>query len=272
MASSKGINWTHLGSPPDAARALRDSAYGEGCVGAWVFYRGWQRGLTAFDLSPFGINGVLTNFPLPSPWQSSGLVFGGTDDYVELGEPPQLDAIANGTIALRMRPDGVATVPRVFGKDATGLNGDIVIFLEAGNQKVGFNMEPGGGANTVLSDVGVTLGVWIHVVVIWGVGGMRMYVNGAKQADTDVYAGSYTSPGNSWRIGDRNGTPLAFDGAIESVLMWNRQLPESQVTRLAADSLTPFRWKRRSYFYGDVIAAGASAFFYHRYVLSRRVA
>ncbi len=178
-------------------------------------------------------NGTLTNME-DGDWNIGGgilgnsLSFGGTDEYVNM---PYTIADTTGTLSFWVNSTGVSG--GILGRDDTGSNaGDWTMFHSAGSV-VSFTIDDGGGAHTISSDDDLP-NAWTHVVLLWGTGGMKMYINGTLQIDDDAYTGAPTL-GSPWAIGafyKDTGPVNAYIGQVDEIGLWNRRLNTTEIDNL----------------------------------------
>ena len=123
----------------------------------------------------------------------SSLIFSSANDnFVNIpGTPFEL---ANGTWEAWFKVSSLSSNRQaIIAKDQTGYNDDGWLGIEnnssGGNSnKLYFYIDKSSGSTAypIYSDSAVVAGVWYHVAVTWGSGGMKMYVDGALQAQTDA--------------------------------------------------------------------------------------
>jgi len=82
------------------------------------------------------------------------------------------------------------------------------------------------------SDVTPQVGIWYHLVVVFGSTGMRMFVNGLQQSETESYTGRGASPGTTKSLGSLTIQAHSIDGYIDEVGFWDRALSDSEVSEL----------------------------------------
>ena len=229
----RAIEWGTAGGSCGAA----------GPIAHWTFDEG--TGLTAAD-SAGSHDGTLTNGPT---WTcvagGNALTFDGTDDYVDAGSAATLD-IANGTVAAWFKAD-VAQVDEhlIVDKNQTGnVDGDFLLMIQDSDDSPSPNhvrlfLENGVSSVSIFADAPVTFGTWTHAAVTFGSGGMEMYIDGVKQADTNANTSGMDNTVPSLLIGRQGSDPNdMFDGAIDEVRIYDRVLSQAEITALAASAPT----------------------------------
>jgi hypothetical protein len=161
-------------------------------------------------------NGTLTNGPTFTKSNGGSLVFDGSNDYVDIGNPSSLQSLTQGSIeAFYYRTASTATYQMIF----TDVNSDLEITYATntlqfyiGNSGIGYSH--------------AITGQWFHVVGVWGVGFKRLYLNGAE-----VASGTNTGLNTGSRvryIGSRAGS-LPFNGLIPVLRAYNRTLTPTEI-------------------------------------------
>ena len=161
-------------------------------------------------------NGTLTNSPTFSSANGGSIVFDGSNDYVDIGNPTSLQSLAQGSIeAFYYRTASTATYQMIF----TDVNSDLEVTYATntlqfyiGNSGIGYSH--------------AVTGQWFHIVGVWGVGFKRLYLNGAE-----VASGTNTGLNTGSRvryIGSRAGS-LPFNGLIPILRAYNRTLTPAEI-------------------------------------------
>ena len=170
--------------------------------------------------------------------------FDGSDDFVEVPHDDDF-LLDDGAVSVWLNPDGLsASRQGVFSKDSSGYDtgghldihihddGDVHARIQSTTQS--FNLHSGPA---------ITENAWHHVVVNFGSGGFRMFVNGAE-VDSDPYAGGLgTTSGGAGNhepitlgVGQRGsanqssaGWDRPFKGKIDEAAIYNRPLTPEEV-------------------------------------------
>ena len=161
-------------------------------------------------------NGTLTNSPTFSSANGGSIVFDGSNDYVDIGNPTSLQSLAQGSIeAFYYRTASTATYQMIF----TDVNSDLEVTYATntlqfyiGNSGIGYSH--------------AVTGQWFHIVGVWGVGFKRLYLNGAE-----VASGTNTGLNTGSRvryIGSRAGS-LPLTGLRPILRAYNRTLTPAEI-------------------------------------------
>lgn len=171
---------------------------------------------------------------------SKSVLFDGTDDYINLGEPANISLTLTSnelTISCWARATDLSAQRYIVAKARP--------FVPAINYIMAFN-DTGylfgyfGGVGAVTSGVNssVTVNTWYHTVyTVRNVGGTytgNVWLNSVKQG-TDVVVLNGTDAGTTARIGagsNAGAAALPFKGNIDEVTFWNVGLTQSEVTAL----------------------------------------
>ncbi|MEM6810912.1 MAG: LamG domain-containing protein [Pseudomonadota bacterium] len=149
--------------------------------------------------------------------------------------------VATGTLSLWFNTPNAATSSNryLFGKDASGTNaGDFGLYIEDSTEPGEENrpkviIQDGGGNNAIVADGAITANAWTHIAVLFGTGGMEMYVNGILQSDTNSNTIGMTNASANAIIGNiRVANTLDFDGDIDDVRLYERRLTAAEIEDL----------------------------------------
>ncbi|MEK7560888.1 MAG: LamG-like jellyroll fold domain-containing protein [Patescibacteria group bacterium] len=208
-----------------------------GLVGHWKFDE--TTGATvAIDSSGNGNHGILTNMDPATVWVpgkiAAALAFDGVDDYVSLGNVAELrrtdtfsvSAWYNGVESNRspVYASGFELVDKGFRISGYFASTDKRARIAWGNGVIGW---PTPSNNPIPENI------WTHIVATYD-GTMKLYIDGAQQADEDTGAISYNA--NQATIGANIGSsPQRFNGLIDDVRVYNRALSAEEVQGLYAE-------------------------------------
>lgn len=213
-----------------------------GLVGHWELNE--SSGTLASDSSPSNADGtlydgsVVGNGPI---WEAAGpmdgaLAFDGIDDYVNIGNPSELQLTGAMTISAWVRMDTTGTLnSRVITKsgpigqrgwDMTGENDNKMYFKIAQNGTT--NIEVGSSGT-------IPIGEWVHWAGVYEPGSsLRLYKNGVldNSNTSSIPSTQYNATNNVW-IGDRtNCSPCEMDGILDDVRVYNRALAPQEISAL----------------------------------------
>ncbi|SVE46847.1 uncharacterized protein METZ01_LOCUS499701, partial [marine metagenome] len=89
----------------------------------------------------------------------------------------------------------------------------------------------GSGWYWVDSGISPSADIWYNVQGSWGVGGLKIYINGELKATNPNYTGGIPSDGDHF-IGSGNQPNSGLDGNIDEVAIWNSALTAPEITDL----------------------------------------
>jgi len=180
-------------------------------------------------------------------WNSS-LNFDGSDDYVNMGDPSELDITGAVSLSAWIKPDSVDGAYRIVG-DADGANcgypcggyslttNGSNVYFEFGDSLAGGNS---GNWDQGLASNVLTAGSWAHVVGTWdgttGANGMKMYVNGRHVASATAVQTVIAHSTPDLAIGARHQSNDVysgfFPGQIDDVRIYNYASTDDQVQQV----------------------------------------
>lgn len=167
---------------------------------------------------------------------------------LDAGSSPDFD-IQTGAVSFWFKTsDNNKAVDRyMIGKDGSGPNdGDWTVLLNASANPddIRFRTADSGGEFIISSDSGISADTWYHVALNFGTGGMEMYVDGVKQADTDpVTYGMENAAENFIMFNNRAGAGVPFEeGILDDVRVYNRRLSQADITALYTNDMSPFQY------------------------------
>ncbi len=181
-------------------------------------------------------NGSLDSTPSNEKFASTlappgnGLDFDGVDDYVDLGNPPELRIVGDMTIEAWVYWEGAnATTNTIISRSFnTGENADQDIFYRFGIGSTGNVVdffEVNGTDYGVSSVRSIEAGVWTHVAMVRDATNLteEFYINGdfAGRSSLSETPADGTHPGQEVWIGNRFGASIFFDGIIDELRIWD---------------------------------------------------
>jgi parallel beta-helix repeat protein len=191
------------------------------------------------DYTNFSNNGSV----ISATWNSTGgydgwgaYEFDGSNSAILVPDNEGL-RLQDGTWMAWIRLNSYSTSAQsILSKDASGLNyGDGHLLIEDSADtypnKVRFYTSSGATSYDIYSNSVFPLNTYTHVAVIYGSSGLKMYINGVEQTDTD----SSTVPVNGSEnvvIGASYAFSLNFNGTIDDVRIYNRSLSVDQIQLL----------------------------------------
>ena len=160
--------------------------------------------------------------------QNNSLLFDGTEDYVNCGNSSAFE-IPTGTIEAWFKVTALDRRHTIIAKYIGGsFTNDLVLRINDSNNKIWFYLESTTGFTEIYSDNAVNINTWYHVAIQWGTSGMKMYVNGILQSETDAATYPLVSSGGPLCIGQNN-TVEYFQGSIDEVRIWNDIRTEAEI-------------------------------------------
>jgi hypothetical protein len=166
--------------------------------------------------------------------QNNSLAFDGSDDYVNCGNSSSFE-IAAGTIEVWFKVDQLGQRHTLVGKRLFGgyYNGLLLRTYE-GTNKIWFYLESTSAYAAINSDNAIAADTWYHVAIKWGSSGMKMYVNGVLQSETNAATYPMIAAGGNFIMGSNyNGTSLEYiehlNGNLDEVRIWNDVRTEDEI-------------------------------------------
>ena len=227
MQYCDGTNWHVLGAP------VKDPSL----VGWWRFDDG--AGPTVVDSSGNGYDGTLVNGPV---WDSSGgkigggLLFDGTNDYVDLGAPAKINNVSGAfTISSWIKPAGPGS-GAIFSnaRNCCGTYNGVTLGQYGGTQKFTLILYNGSSYADLFTNTSIVPGVWQHVVGVYdGSQTSAIYVNGVFDISRTVTFGPGAPATFNSFIGKLgSGGAWPYPGDIDDVRFYNRALSPAEIKAL----------------------------------------
>jgi len=171
--------------------------------------------------------------------------FDGDDDYVLIPHANSM-LLDNGTVAFWFNSDSFSGHRGLFSKDSNGYDTGGHLHVYTDGSRVKARLQSTNQSYYVQSGSGLHSGDWYHVVLTFGVGGVKLYLNGSPVDSDDYTGGLGTSSGgtgnceplvlgaNTWGSGNLTHTPLSnyFSGLIDDVQVYDYPLDAGQVGNL----------------------------------------
>jgi len=208
----------------------RASPQADGLVGWWPFFGKSQ---TLFDFSGYSNHGTLTNGPI---WTANdflggqALDFDGSDDFVNVGDPPSLDITGTITISAWIRPDISPVSMDAFSRIVNKTDNDEAYRLNLDGNQLEWAVNDGTTNDQVDFNFTFDVGVWHHVVGTWepNPGRKRVYIDGIMRNDLASVNTSIESTLDPISFGGDT-TSSSWNGAIDDVRIYNRALSRAEV-------------------------------------------
>ncbi|NET04933.1 MAG: hypothetical protein F6K16_09415 [Symploca sp. SIO2B6] len=159
----------------------------------------------------------------------SALSFNGTDNYVDLGNPSELQIIGSQTIEIWVKPLSLANRQSLFCK---AYNGEGAITLEVDGQ-LSYYYGTGGDNPSddtidhdnfegILSNLGLVRDEWFHIAIVRDFESRKLswYINGTAAGEKIITKTAATAGNEHVFLG--KGYADHFNGSIDEVRIWNR--------------------------------------------------
>ena len=204
-------------------------------VGLWHFDE--TSGITAADSSVNGNHGTLVNMDIPNCWvngQSSGfgkaLSFDGSNDYVKVVNPTNLDVTTDYTLELWINANDFAnTYPTLLNRKVQSATGSYYwIWIKSGY--IVLTYTDGTVNRSAVWGTSFSTETWYHIALTKSGSSFTMYKNG-ESLGTKVLTCVDTVGGDLF-IGTYQGSTVAhynFHGIIDEVRIWNVALLPDQL-------------------------------------------
>ena len=206
---------------------------------------GFASGWTDGDLNP-----LIPQLPFQSYNELTW--FDGDADYINMGGASHtaldniFDSGASFSAWIFPNTDGEGGVGNIFSK-----GGNTVFRLSSISGNFcklhlikAFSGGPDVDGSFYTADTVVPLGKWSHVVVVYTAAAGTspvMYVNGVEAELASVETSTGTNPttdaASNFLIGNSGGYDAGFEGCINEISVWDRELSSSQVKRLYNDGI-----------------------------------
>lgn len=217
-----------------------------GLVGYWSFNEG--KLTSATDFSGKGNVGTLTNME-SSDWINGkigkALDFGGTDEYVDVGNSASLTAgvsSTNHSIFAWVKTTATGRNAILAASDTSAgpavFNGSPGIAFGDSGTRLQLYIGSGGGGNWRYSSTNISDGVWHHVgYTIDSSYNLTFYLDGATNGTSTNSSGFQFPAGNKFVIGTdwySNAVYSPFMGSVDEVRVYSRALSATEVASLYA--------------------------------------
>ena len=169
--------------------------------------------------------------------------FDGYNDYVEVPHTGDM-ALDSGSVTLWFNTDNANDKQGLISKDSCGFDtgGHFTVLVDDGEVKVRLQSDD---ESYWVSGGNLSSNSWHQATVSWGQNGLQLYVDG-QLVDSNAYTGGLGGNENPWAIGanawstgdnDLNGLNDFFDGQIDDVAIYDRQLSSDEISSLYADGV-----------------------------------
>ncbi|MDX1432308.1 MAG: Ig-like domain-containing protein [Gammaproteobacteria bacterium] len=174
------------------------------------------------------------------------------DDYIAVADHPQFQ-LAAGTISLWYNTDTTSGERTLISKDHSGFVTGGHLNINTDGSRMEVRMQSTDASFNLRTATGVVkTHTWQHLVLTFGAGGMKLYIDGVL-VDEDPYTGGLVGNheplviGGSLRSntndsGDPHdlGISQPFDGHIDEVTVLSRELSPAEIARLRSEGAQSF--------------------------------
>ena len=207
-----------------------DVSLNDELVGYWPMDEGSGSVLTRDD-SGWGSVGLLTNIT-DSNWKDgiSGkcIDFNGTDEYIDCSNNSALNITNEISISAWIYINTGASDCVIIGKTSTGVF-QYMMYYDSGAGNIRGYLENGGVGSS--ANGSIVTNKWIHVVMVYNKTDVRYYIDDVLSGTPFSKTDSITFTNYNVYIG-KYGTGYHFDGKIDEVRIYNRDLNTGEVEYL----------------------------------------
>ncbi len=188
-----------------------------------------------------GHGGLTTGQTPPAIITDHAIAFDGSDAHVIV--PHHADfQLAHATVACWVRTANRDKTQGVLSKDAAGYGngGHLTLLIE--NRKLRARLQGATSPDHWVESGTIQNDTWYHLALVFGGGGMKLYINGTL-ADRDDHAGGLADNAEPWVFGasavnssSHSGAPLQdhLDGMLDDVRLYSSALTDEQIAALAS--------------------------------------
>ncbi|MFA5318118.1 MAG: DUF2341 domain-containing protein [Patescibacteria group bacterium] len=217
-----------LGSKRNEGSTWDDGGFGGAApIGYWRFEE--QTGTTANDASGNLNTGTITG----ATWATVGKVggamrFDGSGDYVDMGDPANLQITGDLTLEAWVKPSVAEYAPIMCRAINADTPLDYILYYYSDNT---FAFALGDGASSpadTVSSAAYPTGSWYHIVGTISGTTMNIYVNGVASAPV-AYTGTRQNTAYNFRVGALSNGTYDFNGQIDEVKIYNYARSAAQI-------------------------------------------
>ncbi len=176
----------------------------------------------------------ITYAPNTSVGADSVFDFGGSNDYINLGDVTYLDGASELTLSAWVNPTSHSgnILDAIFSKD--GPTRGFHLGLATGNKFRFLVSTTGTTVDVFNSNASYTNGKWYHLAATWDGSNMKIYINGSEDNSitTTNATGTLQNNANPFEIGDNGNYHGPLDGFLSNAQIWNTDLTGPEVTTL----------------------------------------
>ncbi|MDD5145201.1 MAG: LamG domain-containing protein, partial [Candidatus Pacebacteria bacterium] len=160
--------------------------------------------------------------------QGSALQFDGVDDFASIPNSATVAVDSNLTVEAWIKPSGSGTRTFISKRNAAPSYYDYGMWVQSSSY-LRFLVQTNVTYVGITSDNVLTMGNWYHVVGTYDGSRLKLYINGVLQSNTPGLSGNITKGGNSLIIGAWIPYNETFNGSIDEIRIYNRDLSPEEV-------------------------------------------
>ena len=186
-------------------------------------------GDVAHDSSPHGFDAKVSGATWVEGKFGKALRFDGADDFVSVGDAPELRLLNGGTIMawIYLEGQGASVWPRIICKELqTGSNGGYHMPIDWNRGRLLRFVIDGGGGTSVGDPL--EFKTWYHVAVAFDGEKVRFYTNGEKIEEVPQEKPTPDTQAEM-QIGNSPVGVRPFQGIIDEVRIWSRALSDDEI-------------------------------------------
>lgn len=212
---------------------------GDGVIGYFTFDEDEVADNEVIDHSGNGANattGALDGTELTAGKNGNGMVFNGSDEYLEIGD--ELLAGDGVTIAAWVNPAAWQDWARVF--DIGDTMNDAWCGMDFNTKMLRMDVIGEKGNVEIYSPL-PPAGKWTHIAATFGAGKAALYVNGklTQKLDSKVTSADIAANVKGIYIGRSNWQDPLFNGVMDELLVANRVFSDAEIKSVYAGVVAP---------------------------------
>ena len=246
------MDWVRLYDKELSEAEMQDiSAMSANRIEAWELEEGTGTTAAASISTPTNDGTIVTKTPWALAYGALvdagtyAVLFDGANDYIDCGSDASIDNVfsGGGTVVARIYPETEGeNAGRIFDKRGSTAGVQLATFNTVGSH-VGLRFFRDFSATDGQWDTEslIPLNAWSTVAVAYDdtTTDPKIYINGvpAVTTETSTPAGAaVTDAANNWLIGSNSATTRSYDGKIDWVRIYDKQLSEAELQDVSAMS------------------------------------
>lgn len=163
----------------------------------------------------------------------NGLKFDGDDDMITVADSNSLDFTTQFSISFWMKPYDISSAPRLVSKQGSPNSGYNVILYSNYIRFTLYGTSSYLQMNSNYQLSSTDIGHWKHVACTYDGTTASIYLNGVLDRSLS-YSQTITTNSDSLRIGGSGGSQFYFNGTMDEVRMYDRDISATEVAALYA--------------------------------------